>query len=52
MPQGTSAKYDAEKSFDFPVGTIISKTFYYPRGTEAGEVLRTYDQSRDFAGGE
>jgi uncharacterized repeat protein (TIGR03806 family) len=30
MPKGTVAHYDAERSFDFPVGTIISKTFYYP----------------------
>ncbi len=31
MPEGTSARYDDEASFDFPVGTIISKTFYFPR---------------------
>jgi uncharacterized repeat protein (TIGR03806 family) len=30
LPKGTIAHYDAERSFDFPVGTIISKTFYYP----------------------
>ncbi|MFT3755040.1 MAG: SO2930 family diheme c-type cytochrome [Pseudoxanthomonas sp.] len=30
MPKGTSARYEAENVFDFPVGTIISKTFYYP----------------------
>lgn len=30
MPKGKSARYDAHDSFDFPVGTIISKTFYYP----------------------
>ena len=30
MPAGTSATYQAERSFDFPVGTILSKTFYYP----------------------
>lgn len=29
MPAGTSAKYEPEKAFDFPVGTIITKTFYY-----------------------
>jgi uncharacterized repeat protein (TIGR03806 family) len=51
MPPGTSAKYENVQSFDFPVGTVISKTFYYPRaaGGDAA-VLRTYDQSRDFAG--
>lgn len=31
LPAGTSAVYDAENVFDFPVGTIISKTFYYPQ---------------------
>ena len=30
MPNGKSARYDADEAFDFPVGTIISKTFYYP----------------------
>ncbi len=30
MPAGKSARYDARATFDFPVGTIISKTFYYP----------------------
>ena len=36
MPEGTTARYDAEASFDFPVGTIISKTFYYPLPGGAG----------------
>ncbi|WP_368561576.1 SO2930 family diheme c-type cytochrome [Pseudoxanthomonas sp. UTMC 1351] len=30
MPAGVSARYSDTGSFDFPVGTIISKTFYYP----------------------
>jgi uncharacterized repeat protein (TIGR03806 family) len=51
MPQGSAAKYDATQAFDFPVGTIISKTFYYPKAEgDAKSVARTYDQSRDFAG--
>ncbi|MDH5304072.1 MAG: hypothetical protein OEW64_08230 [Gammaproteobacteria bacterium] len=29
MPAGTSAQYDASREFEFPPGTIISKTFYY-----------------------
>jgi uncharacterized repeat protein (TIGR03806 family) len=54
MPRGTSAKYNADGSFDFPVGTIISKTFYYPvaKGAAARDsnaVARTYDQSTDFS---
>jgi len=50
MPPGTSAKYDPNDSFDFPVGTIITKTFYYPlpKGSHGNSlsVARTYDESR------
>jgi uncharacterized repeat protein (TIGR03806 family) len=31
LPPGTSARYDNEEAFDFPVGTIIAKTFAYAR---------------------
>jgi len=30
LPPGTSALYDDEESFEFPVGTVIIKTFAYP----------------------
>lgn len=52
MPAGTSAKYNPTDTLDFPVGTVISKTFYYPRAADGkvGEVLRNDDYSRDFAG--
>lgn len=57
MPKGESAKYTANGPLDFPVGTIISKTFYYPRvdkGSAAdgkfSDVARTLDYSGDFAG--
>jgi uncharacterized repeat protein (TIGR03806 family) len=30
MPPGTTAIYRDEGPFEFPVGTVISKTFYYP----------------------
>jgi uncharacterized repeat protein (TIGR03806 family) len=43
MPAGQSAKYSADKAFEFPVGTILSKTFYYPRAGAADAVLKTYD---------
>jgi uncharacterized repeat protein (TIGR03806 family) len=44
MPAGKSAAYSADQAFEFPVGTILSKTFYYPRGAGAADaVLRTYD---------
>ena len=52
MPPGTAARYSATATFEFPVGTIISKTFYYPRaGNALNEVARTYDQGRDFSSG-
>src|SRR5271154_7274335 len=48
MPAARAATYSATESFEFPVGTIFSKTFYYPRaGGGAAAVSRTSDQSRD-----
>ncbi len=29
-PEGAPAAYHANDAFDFPVGTVITKTFYYP----------------------
>ena len=43
MPTGVSATYSADKAFEFPVGTILSKTFYYPRGASPDAVRETYD---------
>ena len=34
------ARYDDVETFDFPVGTVITKTFYYPKG-ENGQVVKT-----------
>jgi uncharacterized repeat protein (TIGR03806 family) len=54
MPKGVSARYDSENAFDFPVGTIISKTFYYPRvagaARDARAVAVNYDVAGDFDG--
>src|SRR5271169_406770 len=50
MPAASAASYSATESFEFPVGTVFSKTFYYPRAGGAGAVSRTSDQSRDFSG--
>ncbi len=45
MPEGKAAGYQPENVFDFPVGTILSKTFYYPLpegdGADAMAVART-----------
>lgn len=30
MPKGTSAKFSKDEVFDFPVGTVLIKNFYYP----------------------
>lgn len=44
MPEGTSATYNPTEVFDFPIGTVITKTFYYtvPDGAEklSGDVLK------------
>ncbi|HYE52154.1 MAG TPA: SO2930 family diheme c-type cytochrome [Azospirillaceae bacterium] len=37
MPEGKAAAYHPTEAFDFPVGTVITKTFWYPTG--GGKVL-------------
>ena len=49
MPQGKSAQYGQE-DFDYPVGTVLTKTFYYPKG-DNGTILRTDDYSNDYVVG-
>ncbi|WP_346838921.1 SO2930 family diheme c-type cytochrome [Microbulbifer sp. SAOS-129_SWC] len=49
MPAGKSAKY-AKEDFDYPVGTVLTKTFYYPKGKN-GTILRTDDYSNDYVPG-
>ena len=34
MPPGSHAEFDASREFSFPVGTIISKTFYYEKASD------------------
>ncbi len=50
IPAGSKARFDERDVFDFPIGTIISKTFYYPRGSTVTAVALTDDHSADFAG--
>lgn len=50
MPAGSAARYQPDGALDFPVGTIISKTFYYPRGDD-GTVLRSADTGAEPDGG-
>lgn len=43
IPDGQTATIGQDGDVvEFPVGTVISKTFYYPRGTSAGDVLKAY----------
>ena len=37
MPEGTSARYREDRELDFPVGTIISKTFHYEKADVRGK---------------
>lgn len=39
MPEGSHARY-ADERFDYPVGTVLSKTFYYPLDAQ-GRLLRS-----------
>ena len=34
LPDGQAAQYHTTQSFDFPVGAVITKTFYYPQQSE------------------
>jgi uncharacterized repeat protein (TIGR03806 family) len=54
MPKGRAARYDANAEFDFPVGTILSKTFYNPLpagGRDGDAVARSNDGGPDLRGG-
>ena len=44
MPDGTRAVYREDQELEFPVGTIISKTFHYER---AGEHVRQQDRESE-----
>ncbi len=63
MPEGRSAQYSPGETFEFPRGTILSKTFYYPRmapGAQNSEtpspstplLLATDNYANDFSGHE
>jgi uncharacterized repeat protein (TIGR03806 family) len=45
LPAGQAATVNADGSLDFPVGTVISKTFFYPRA--ATGVARLADTGAD-----
>jgi uncharacterized repeat protein (TIGR03806 family) len=39
MPPGTSAQYRKDEPFDFPVGTVLAKTFAFPVDGQGSEKL-------------
>ncbi len=41
MPEGTAATYKNDDVFDFPIGTIITKTFAYPAGEGKEKLIET-----------
>lgn len=45
IPAGKQATYSSTGALEFPVGTIISKTFYYPTGAD-GRALATSGPAR------
>ena len=48
LPEGSTARYEESETFDFPVGTIISKTFYYPTdGGGAAQIVKAADTTAD-----
>ena len=46
MPDGTSAAANQTGDIDFPVGTVFSKTFFYPR--QGSNLKKTTDTGSDF----
>jgi uncharacterized repeat protein (TIGR03806 family) len=46
LPAGTHVAYQGEKVFDFPVGTALIKTFYYPHDFRQPDKGRTLMETR------
>ena len=40
VPEQESGQFEESGEIGFPVGTVISKTFYYPKGSEPGTVMK------------
>ncbi|MGD2134080.1 MAG: hypothetical protein PVI23_14905, partial [Maricaulaceae bacterium] len=46
VPEGESARYDAEGVFDFPVGTVLVKTFAFAPDMRTPEIGERYIETR------
>ncbi len=42
MPEGKAAQFDEDDVFNFPIGTVITKTFYYPVAGASWDSAVTY----------
>ena len=47
LPEGSTASFHEIDTFDFPVGTIISKTFYYPNNADLASNKREVVKAAD-----
>ena len=45
LPEGTQAKYNDTQELDFPVGTIISKTFHYEKAASWDTAIHDVNKS-------
>ena len=41
LPEGSQGKFDATQTFDLPVGSVISKTFLYPKDSSGALLTST-----------
>jgi uncharacterized repeat protein (TIGR03806 family) len=46
VPPGASATYDGEQAFDFPVGSVLIKNFYFAADLRSPDVGRTLVETR------
>ncbi|MGQ9426808.1 SO2930 family diheme c-type cytochrome [Gilvimarinus sp. F26214L] len=51
VPRGLTFSRDEGGRLQYPVGTIFSKTFYYPRGNTASQVRKASFTASDLQGG-
>ena len=49
MPRSVTGNYKDDEAFEFPVGTIFSKTFYYPKAKNIGAAVGAVAKSDDLA---
>lgn len=46
VPEGASASFEPDDAFDFPVGTVLVKNFYFPADLRAPDQDRTLIETR------